>query len=44
MQKLLLIALFFLAIYTDPSPPYWGGNPQYHVWVNFTNPSPSANW
>ena len=44
MQKLLIITFFLVAINSDPSPPYWGGNPQYNVWVNFTNPSPKGNW
>lgn len=36
---------FFLGVSgQSPSPPFWGGVPQYTVLVNMTNPEPVSTW
>jgi hypothetical protein len=44
MAKLLGIALLvpLLMASADPSPPLWGGAPEFAVRVNLTNPNPVA--
>ena len=43
----LISCLLLLLVVTSnqaPSPPLWGGAPQFRVLVNLTNPEPVANW
>jgi hypothetical protein len=44
MIKLFLYLLLISLSLAQPSPPFWGGNPQYTVDVVMTNNDPIAQW
>lgn len=44
MLYLLLILTIFSVAFSSPTPPYWGGNPQYTIKVLMTNDDPKMQW
>ena len=40
----LTLALALITLQEAPSPPFWGGNPQYTVRVLMTNDHPQMQW
>lgn len=42
--KCLLLSCLLVVILAQPSPPWWGGNPQYKVKVLMTYDSPVMTW
>mgnify|MGYP003453348858 FL=1 len=44
LKTLCCILLISCSFSQTPSPPFWGGNPQYTVEVLMTNDNPVAQW
>ena len=42
--KYLLLSCVLVVMFTQPSPPWWGGRPQYKVEVLMTYNKPVMTW